>query len=651
MDSDIIDVSWPPGVPRSMFFVFRATPLDATTNDNGPQYSSIGPEGMFEHLFRARQDADFRVECLGGDGSERTMTTPSQGSDVTDEPRTPLDVMSGHPHILSHSDGEHYPGSSMQTIIDNRRHRASTNAFHPWHGHPQVLPRGKLPDLEDHGVQNATMPQSAPLPSLPSPDPYHAEFQRCSSQDFHLVTSSREMTCSPFGPSDTSGSVASLDAPTVDPQQLHHSQHFYPYQPSEYHQRSQYVPYLHGTQAHQFLPDLEHPQHLGYQATISHTLQNQHRLHWNYGGIPLHPQSGLHPVNVPPYANAQEISEYDPQNPSYGQPLMQPYLRSDSSLLQPVRPSYYASIVLSRHDPHSSDGDADRADRARSSTSWGSEALPLAPSLLHPCPSSSNGPQETSVLSAIPMRGFNMDPQQYSQQRLTPPSSASSPASAAPPLSFGPIVQLPQTQVLRADSWTAHFESLEKQKKKRLRSRRGKGGKENSNTTAPVPPEMTLPVQHPCPLCERTFERRNGLAIHLKWHYKSEENPNSTIPGLGIIMPVNDANRPESSEEGPSSILLPVNASNSSVSSSENNTGTPEPYTAPSRTGMLSIDNLISSNDSVGPITPLATPPPTPGGSKDKVLAVIGERTPQVSHRRWSTGQKDSWWPELFGSD
>ncbi len=223
MDGDIIDVSWPPGVHRSMFFVFRATPWDAITNHNGPQYSSIGPEGMFEHLFRARQDADFRVECLGGDGSERTMTTPSQGSDVTDEPRTPLDVMSGHPHILSHSDGEQYPGSSMQTIIDNRPHRASTNAFHPWHGHPQVLPRGKLPDLEDHGVQNATMPQSAPFPSLPSPDPYHAEFQqRCSSQDFHLVTSSREMTCSPFGPSDTSGSVASLDAPAVDPQQLHH---------------------------------------------------------------------------------------------------------------------------------------------------------------------------------------------------------------------------------------------------------------------------------------------------------------------------------------------------------------------------------------------------------------------------------------------
>lgn len=64
--------------------------------------------------------------------------------------------------------------------------------------------------------------------------------------------------------------------------------------------------------------------------------------------------------------------------------------------------------------------------------------------------------------------------------------------------------------------WTTHFEALgRKGRKKKKSSRKQKGQSEE--------PEVKQVEAYQCPMCDRGFERRNGLAIHMKWHYKEKE--------------------------------------------------------------------------------------------------------------------------------
>ena len=66
------------------------------------------------------------------------------------------------------------------------------------------------------------------------------------------------------------------------------------------------------------------------------------------------------------------------------------------------------------------------------------------------------------------------------------------------------------------------------------------------------------------------------------------------------------------------------------------------------RTGGISINHLLSSNAAdIGPITPLATPPPSPGSSKDTDRS-MDDATKHSVHQRPPSRVI---WPELFGSD
>ena len=72
----------------------------------------------------------------------------------------------------------------------------------------------------------------------------------------------------------------------------------------------------------------------------------------------------------------------------------------------------------------------------------------------------------------------------------------------------------------RKPSWTEHFDFLQTQVKKRRRMHKD----------ADKAQECKKPVyNHPCPLCDRHFPRRNSLAIHLKWHYK-DRNGTCMLP-------------------------------------------------------------------------------------------------------------------------
>ena len=75
---------------------------------------------------------------------------------------------------------------------------------------------------------------------------------------------------------------------------------------------------------------------------------------------------------------------------------------------------------------------------------------------------------------------------------------------------------------------------------------------------------------------------------------------------------------------------------------------TAEPSPSGPRTVGMSINHLLTSNVlESGPITPLATPPPSPGLSSDGPDGASGESKHFGHHRSHSRPI----WPELFGSD
>ncbi|KAI0087358.1 hypothetical protein BDY19DRAFT_247885 [Irpex rosettiformis] len=73
------------------------------------------------------------------------------------------------------------------------------------------------------------------------------------------------------------------------------------------------------------------------------------------------------------------------------------------------------------------------------------------------------------------------------------------------------------------DSWTEHFDFLQDELHERKRLQRIQDRFNRLNNISQKPPAKRRPLSHPCPLCERSFMRRNSLALHLKWHYTPYE--------------------------------------------------------------------------------------------------------------------------------
>lgn len=224
--------------------------------------------------------------------------------------------------------------------------------------------------------------------------------------------------------------------------------------------------------------------------------------------------------------------------------------------------------------------------------------------------------------------------------------------------------------ISKSRSWTAHFEALEGQgKRSRKRSKAEKASAKDEQEK----------IAHQCPLCDRSFARRNGLAIHLKWHYKERDgklyrcyqivcstNWYTTIAedlhmpslphlpslqGLGINVPT-VLPMPERS---PNKRLEPIFSPEIVATAEDSSPLALEPspeflYTpprdnaapGPSSHGLLSV----CAHDLPGPITPLATPPPTPGGSRPLSFDCMSD----FIHTRQRSDSTRSMW-DLFGSD
>ena len=116
-------------------------------------------------------------------------------------------------------------------------------------------------------------------------------------------------------------------------------------------------------------------------------------------------------------------------------------------------------------------------------------------------------------------------------QPAPPPAPRAAPLSLPPPAPFEPELGYPPLEAAKTLSWTTHFDALGRRGKKKTRSRKLKAG---------LPPagcdHVGNPVFYQCPLCPRHFQRRNGLAIHMKWHYKERDGDGEALHfwGSGI---------------------------------------------------------------------------------------------------------------------
>ena len=71
--------------------------------------------------------------------------------------------------------------------------------------------------------------------------------------------------------------------------------------------------------------------------------------------------------------------------------------------------------------------------------------------------------------------------------------------------------------------WTTHFDFLQDELHERMRLQKIQDKFNRKNNICGKASTKRRMLTHPCPLCDRSFMRRNSLAIHMKWHYKSRE--------------------------------------------------------------------------------------------------------------------------------
>lgn len=87
-----------------------------------------------------------------------------------------------------------------------------------------------------------------------------------------------------------------------------------------------------------------------------------------------------------------------------------------------------------------------------------------------------------------------------------------------PPPPFGFMGPPFPFQYPRGESWTEHFDLLQDELQERRRLQ-----KIQDRFVDPRKPQKRRSLYYPCPLCDRSFLRRNSLALHIKWHYDPRE--------------------------------------------------------------------------------------------------------------------------------
>ncbi|EKM58036.1 uncharacterized protein PHACADRAFT_26579 [Phanerochaete carnosa HHB-10118-sp] len=649
--------SWPAEIPASMTHVYRVNALNTDIDGVSP-FASTGPLEMFEHMFQLEGTRGRNMtKSADDDGSE---LLPSHGDTQTslNMPYDPQDRVGLHDALLAVYT---QASRSIHCEADNTQHQ-QTRPTPLTDGLASARTSSGGHHLRWHHQFSVAAPGCAPSRSL-SPDHTGSSASISMSRRSSLATVELESSRGP-SPVSQGSSMSSIDAPdptyrpvslgctpSLDDAYMYSSANALPFA----HPLLPQQPYHRPPSLYVHQPTLyRRPAHLSYQDCG--TMQRPMQLGSQHLDYPpdiraqsptevAHEAAVHHVVNAPASISCQEQAGSSPRHA----PLVQQDIQRTN---QPaVIPVLYP---LHSGSWYTSDGFLSRDQRTGTLDSWRPHSV------------ASNCHQLPVLTPSQAFKDFMADlgrPAQHStsSQPLLPPVHAP-PLHSVRPHGFSFSVPLRPSagyqNVPKERDWTAHFEALGRKGRKKRSSRKQNGQNEES--------EAGQVETYQCPMCDRNFGRRNGLAIHMKWHYK-ERDEDSYFRGLGIaIPPLNIPRRihglssaaiaqpPHVSQMAAASEIAP------SGSTSSNHTSPPMgsllyPETDAQPTRPLSASTTllsISTMDSLpGPITPLATPPPSPGGSRVSSLVrlSVADILSARGGRLRSESTRSMW--DLFGSD
>lgn len=469
------------------------------------QFPSTGPLEMFEHNFQLDRDVGGTAPAKLFTG-KKILPSPSQSSDgASEEPKTPVDLPQNAPNFIqpSHSGpmSLHFRPINPQTGPQ----QTLTPSRLPFHNSSQYLTRpfSRSPDNQDLPYYCFTEGKQGRPSEYMSPELYaeqlatHPPFSflvpahmrtnttALSDDRRSSIASSRDMTDSPtqsHATSEASNSVSEdlrssedrrlyqQNQPQVN--HIHHFQHSAVLLPSH----SVYHPQI----SHPMIP-LHQPYRSSY-SDGQHQLPLQARHSDGTDGCEM-PQGLSQSWNNGNRSSRSSPAQLEDSNGFAGQlPKVQvPMTYHNQHTVEHVYQPYH-TLQLSAAVPFVPD------------PTWNVQvSVPQAPGPTGPF---------------IPVSQFRPAVAMHGVPRL-PTLPNLSVADRLPDL--GGLYARPTLS--QNTSWTDHFDILQMQRKHKRRSRKSETNKDEEQDATP----------HQCPLCNRTFERRNGLAIHLKWHYKERD--------------------------------------------------------------------------------------------------------------------------------
>ena len=473
--------NWAPGVPGNMLFVHRLYPEDhdkmlACTDWN----AATGPLEMYEGSF----DAFEPVGASQGETSEAMessidgFSSRSQSSHgyTSSGPQTPVEpLFSPYSALLRPPDGKGLPSHASGTASHGPHFHMSPGQLPLLYSKPEPVDDLRYSPTAMNPGQGFATPQIPSLLRLPT-----LREDTSSALDHSRGSSPGSSTSTDHARHEDLQSNACLQYPTY-PDNLHalhgarYTNQVEGRQPQTLLPRSALYP-VDPRQFHASGPDFR-------RHSLPAIPSGHHSL------VPTHSQAFLGPNHSPYYASLVPPRIF-PRLPEQACSVGDP--RASSSLVPWPVPSLSQFPGPRRFEHHSAfpsyTGQHLGDHGIRALTSLSAVSVPMS------CPSSPS--RSTTLLGP----GIPAAPFFTSEERPEMPK--------------------------RAASWTAHFESLPAPKLgARPRKSRAKGRPSNATLdigqktlSQVLPPNIVL--LHKCPLCPRAFEKRNGLAIHLKWHYK-----------------------------------------------------------------------------------------------------------------------------------
>ena len=520
-DIPYVPSSWPPEIPVDMTHGFRVSPPPGKDDKDLSIFASTGPLEMFEHTFQLEGFDDSNTSAST---SEDDCSEPSHSQDDDDDDKN--DVPLGMHYDLA---GHINPDVFLPAAYFRANRLAPGGLESRWDPHAQPTPfldnwagTRASPCEHDprwwHGFSMADSGYAMSRPPSPDASGSSVSFSMSRRSSLAMTELDTSRASSPSVSSSQNSSLSSIEvshfAPPSEPLQVRRSASL--------------------DNASAFTLSLL-PQHLQHQPQNAHA---QHPSPYKQPTFPSCPDLGtMRRPSQPPYAQHPDaLPKISPSASEMANRATATQARRFVDLPAGVaRQGQAGPNPGLEYVPYGCQQDSQRRHQLSSVSNlphvgpWSGPPA-FGSRTLHSGtfgdwrfrPTAGSYPQFLTSAPSQAFKDFMADlghtvPQSTSLTRPLLPPVHVPPIQPMRPQRLGFPVPLRhpfrQPYAPKERDWTAHFEALGRKGRKKKSSRRKKG----------QPEEAKKPETYQCPMCDRDFERRNGLAIHMKWHYRERE--------------------------------------------------------------------------------------------------------------------------------